>query len=207
MTTIAKWCAAGLTACIWSLSFNALADDSAALKKKLASIRQFSAHFEQTVTDAQGKPLQNGSGEMVLQRPDHFRWEAKKPDDNLILSDGKAVWLYDPFVEQVTVMSLSKAVVNTPFLLISSTDDKIWKNYLIDQDGSAFTITSKQKDQRIESLRMVFDNQNHITRMEVNEAQGQRSEFTLSAFNANPALKADTFNFKTPEGVTVDDQR
>lgn len=207
MTTIANWCAAGLTACIWSLSFNALADDSAALKKKLASIRQFSAHFEQTVTDAQGKPLQNGSGEMVLQRPDHFRWEAKKPDDNLILSDGKAVWLYDPFVEQVTVMSLSKAVVNTPFLLISSTDDKIWKNYLIDQDGSAFTITSKQKDQRIESLRMVFDNQNHITRMEVNEAQGQRSEFTLSAFNANPTLKADTFNFKTPEGVTVDDQR
>ncbi len=207
MTTIAKWCAAGLTACIWSLSFNALADDSAALKKKLASIRQFSAHFEQTVTDAQGKPLQNGSGEMVLQRPDHFRWEAKKPDDNLILSDGKAVWLYDPFVEQVTVMSLSKAVVNTPFLLISSSDDKIWKNYLIDQDGSAFTITSKQKDQRIESLRMVFDNQNHITRMEVSEAQGQRSEFTLSAFNANPTIKADTFNFKTPEGVTVDDQR
>ena len=207
MKTIAKWYAAGLTACIWSLSFNAQADDSAALKKKLASIRQFSAHFEQTVTDAQGKPLQNGSGEMVLQRPDHFRWEAKKPDDNLILSDGKAVWLYDPFVEQVTVMSLSKAVVNTPFLLISSTDDKIWKNYLIDQDGSAFTITSKQKDQRIESLRMVFDNQNHITRMEVNEAQGQRSEFTLSAFNANPTLKADTFNFKTPEGVTVDDQR
>jgi outer membrane lipoprotein carrier protein len=207
MTTIAKWCAASLTACIWSLSFNALADDSAALKKKLASIRQFSAHFEQTVTDAQGKPLQNGSGEMVLQRPDHFRWEAKKPDDNLILSDGKAVWLYDPFVEQVTVMSLSKAVVNTPFLLISSTDDKIWKNYLIDQDGSAFTITSKQKDQRIESLRMVFDEQNHITRMEVSEAQGQRSEFTLSAFNANPTIKADTFNFKTPEGVTVDDQR
>ena len=207
MTTIAKWCAAGLTACIWSLSFNALADDSAALKKKLASIRQFSAHFEQTVTDAQGKPLQNGSGEMVLQRPDHFRWEAKQPDDNLILSDGKAVWLYDPFVEQVTVMSLSKAVVNTPFLLISSTDDKIWKNYLIDQDGSAFTITSKQKDQRIESLRMVFDDKNHITRMEVSEAQGQRSEFTLSAFNANPTIKADTFNFKTPEGVTVDDQR
>jgi outer membrane lipoprotein carrier protein len=207
MTTIAKWCAVGLTACVWSLSFNALADDSAALKKKLASIRQFSAQFEQTVTDAQGKPLQNGSGDMVLQRPDHFRWEAKKPDDNLILSDGKAVWLYDPFVEQVTVMNLSKAVVNTPFLLISSTDDKIWKNYLIDQDGSAFTITSKQKDQRIESLRMVFDEQNHITRMEVSEAQGQRSEFTLSAFNANPTIKADTFNFKTPEGVTVDDQR
>lgn len=207
MTTITKWCAAGLTACVWSLSFNALADDSAALKKKLASIRQFSAHFEQEVTDAQGKPLQKGSGEMVLQRPDHFRWEAKQPDDNLILSDGKAVWLYDPFVEQVTVMNLSKAVVNTPFLLISSTDDKIWKNYLIDQDGSAFTITSKQKDQRIESLRMVFDDKNRITRMEVSEAQGQRSEFTLSAFNANPIIKADTFNFKTPDGVTVDDQR
>ena len=207
MKIMAKWCAAGLTACVWSLSFNALADDSAALKKKLASFSQFSAHFEQEVLDAQGKPLQKGSGEMVLQRPDHFRWEAKQPDDNLILSDGKAVWLYDPFVEQVTVMSLSKAVINTPFLLISSTDDKIWNNYLIDQDGSAFTITSKKKDQRIESLRMVFDSQNRISRMEVNEAQGQRSEFTLSSFNTKPVIKSDTFNFKAPEGVTVDDQR
>ena len=207
MKIMAKWCAAGLTACVWSLSFNALADDSAALKKKLASFRQFSAHFEQEVLDAQGKPLQKGSGEMVLQRPDHFRWEAKQPDDNLILSDGKAVWLYDPFVEQVTVMSLSKAVINTPFLLISSTDDKIWNNYLIDQDGSAFTITSKKKDQRIESLRMVFDSQNRISRMEVNEAQGQRSEFTLSSFNTKPVIKSDTFNIKAPEGVTVDDQR
>ncbi|WP_024871185.1 outer membrane lipoprotein chaperone LolA [Tolumonas lignilytica] len=207
MKTMTKLCTVGIAACIWSLSFQALADDSAALKKKLASLRQFSAHFEQEVVDAQGKPLQKGSGDMTVQRPDRFRWEAKKPDDNLIVSDGKAVWLYDPFVEQVTVMSLSKAVVNTPFLLISSTDDKIWKNYQIDQDGLAFTITSKQKDQRIESLRMVFDNQNHITRMEVNEAQGQRSEFTLSSFNQNPTIKADTFNFKTPEGVTVDDQR
>ena len=41
----------------------------------------------------------------------------------------------------------------------------------------------------------------------VNEAQGQRSEFTLSAFNAKPSVKSDTFTFKVPDGVTIDDQR
>lgn len=206
MKKLATLCVAGVGLCLSALSFSALADDSVALKKKLATLSQFSAHFDQEVFDAQGKPLQKGSGEMVLQRPEHFRWETKTPDESLIVSDGKAVWLYDPFVEQVTIMSLDKAVVNTPFLLLSSTNDKVWSHYLIDQDGQAFTVTSKEKDQRIESLRMVFSG-NKITRLEVNEAQGQRSEFTLSAFNAKPSVKSDTFTFKVPDGVTIDDQR
>lgn len=206
MKKLATLCFAGVGLCLSALSFSAAADDSAALKNKLASLKQFSAHFEQEVFDAQGKPLQKGAGDMTLQRPEHFRWETKTPDESLIVSDGKAVWLYDPFVEQVTIMSLDKAVVNTPFLLLSSADDKVWSHYLIDQDGQAFTITSKDKEQRIESLRMVFQG-NTITRLEVNEAQGQRSEFTLTSFNRSPVIQADTFNFKVPEGITVDDQR
>lgn len=45
-----------------------------------------------------------------------------------------------------------------------------------------------------------------ISGFEVNEAQGQRSEFQLSKFNQHPALQADAFTFKVPDGVD-DDQR
>jgi len=143
----------------------------------------------------------------MLSRPDRFRWETKQPDESLILSDGKSVWMYDPFVEQVTVLKLSSAVINTPFLLISSTDDKLWQNYEVLREDNAFTVTSRKKNERIESLRLVFDGKNRISRFEVNEAQGQRSEFQLSQFNLRPALKSDTFVFKVPDGVVVDDQR
>ena len=189
------------------LSSSAMADDAADLKAKLASVKLFSAHFEQTVFDIEGKKLQQSSGDMLVSRPDRFRWDTKQPDENLIVSDGSDVWLFDPFVEQVSVMRLSTAVENTPFLLITSSDPKLWSHYEILKEGDSFTVTSRQKNQRIESLRIVFDGKSQITRFEVNEAQGQRSEFQLTQFNQNPAIQADTFSFKVPDGVTIDDQR
>ena len=189
------------------LSSSAMADDAADLNAKLASVKLFSAHFEQTVFDIEGKKLQQSSGDMLVSRPDRFRWDTKQPDENLIVSDGSDVWLFDPFVEQVSVMRLSTAVENTPFLLITSSDPKLWSHYEILKEGDSFTVTSRQKNQRIESLRIVFDGKSQITRFEVNEAQGQRSEFQLTQFNQNPAIQADTFSFKVPDGVTIDDQR
>ena len=189
------------------LSSSAMADDAADLNAKLASVKLFSAHFEQTVFDIEGKKLQQSSGDMLVSRPDRFRWDTKQPDENLIVSDGSDVWLFDPFVEQVSVMRLSTAVENTPFLLITSSDPKLWSHYEILKEGDSFTVTSRQKNQRIESLRIVFDGKSQISRFEVNEAQGQRSEFQLTQFNQNPAIQADTFSFKVPDGVTIDDQR
>ncbi len=203
MKSMMKWCLGGLLL----VSLGAWADDAAVLKQKLSTLKAFSAQFEQHVYDIEGKQLQQASGVLMLSRPDRFRWETKQPDESLILSDGKSVWMYDPFVEQVTVLKLSSAVINTPFLLISSTDDKLWRNYDVLKEDNAFTVTSRKKNERIESLRLVFDGQNRISRFEVNEAQGQRSEFQLSQFNLRPALKSDTFVFKVPDGVVVDDQR
>lgn len=203
MKSMMKWCLGGLLL----VSLGAWADDAALLKRKLTSLKAFSARFEQHVYDIEGKQLQQASGELTLSRPDRFRWETRQPDESLILSDGQSVWMYDPFVEQVTVLKLSSAVINTPFLLISSTDDKLWRNYEVLREDNAFTVTSRKKNERIESLRLVFDKQNRLSRFEVNEAQGQRSEFQLSQFNLRPALKSDTFVFKVPKGVVVDDQR
>ena len=189
-----------VSSCAW-------ADDAAALRQQLAKISQFSAHFEQTVLDAQGKILQKSSGEMQVARPDRFRWDTRQPDENLIVSDGKDVWVYDPFVEQVSVLKLAKAIENTPFLLITSSNPQIWKQYQVHQDNGSYMVTSRRKNQRIESLRIVFDEQGRLSRFEVDESQGQRSEFQLSAFNVSPAIKTADFSFKVPDGVTIDDQR
>ncbi|MCD8548291.1 MAG: outer membrane lipoprotein chaperone LolA [Aeromonadaceae bacterium] len=185
----------------------AWADDAQELKALLGQVKQFSAHFQQQVFDVEGQPLQQASGELLVSRPDRFRWETKQPDESLILSDGKSVWLYDPFVEQVSITTLADAVVNTPFLLISSTDPTLWARYDVLKEEHAFTVTSKQKGQRIESLRLIFAPGGQLSRFEVNETQGQRSEFELSQYNGQPAVKADTFHFAVPKGVTVDDQR
>ncbi|HHQ4661440.1 TPA: outer membrane lipoprotein chaperone LolA [Aeromonas veronii] len=183
------------------------ADAASDLKQKLAGVSLFSAKFAQTVYDSKGKELQKASGDLLVQRPNRFNWHTTSPDESLIVADGQDVWVYDPFVEQVTVLKLKDAVLNTPFILIAGNDDKFWKNYDVTQQGDVYTVTSRNKDELIASFRVTFDRAHNISRFDVKEAQGQWSEFTLSSFNRKPVLKGNEFVFKIPKGVELDDQR
>ena len=183
------------------------ADAASSLKQKLADVSLFSAKFAQTVYDSKGKELQKAGGDLLVQRPNRFNWHTTSPDESLIVADGQDVWVYDPFVEQVTALKLKDAVLNTPFILIAGNDDKFWKNYDVTQQGDVYTVTSRNKDELIASFRVTFDRANNISRFDVKEAQGQWSEFTLSSFNRKPVLKGNEFVFKTPAGVALDDQR
>jgi outer membrane lipoprotein carrier protein len=183
------------------------ADAASDLKQKLADVSLFSAKFAQTVYDSKGKEVQKASGDLLVQRPNRFNWHTTAPDESLIVADGKDVWIYDPFVEQVTALKLKDAVLNTPFVLIAGNDIGLWKNYDVTQQGDVYTVTSRNKDELIASFRITFDRTNNISRFDVKEAQGQWSEFVLSSFNRKPVLKGNEFVFKTPKGVALDDQR
>lgn len=134
------------------------------LKAKLASVKLFSAHFEQSVLDIEGKKLQQSSGDMLVSRPDRFRWDTKQPDENLITPTAAMSGCGDPFGEQVSVMRLAAAVENTPFLLITSSDPKPVGALRDPQGGQQLYGDQPSKNQRIESLRIVFDGQSQDLR-------------------------------------------
>ena len=192
---------------LWSVSAVALADARAELQQKLASFDRFSASFSQQVFDEQGAPMQSAEGTMQLARPDRFRWHTVSPDESLIVSNGNDVWVYDPFVEQVSIAPLEQAIQNTPFLLIAGGDGRRWQQYDVSRQGVDYVVTSKDPGELISQFSLRFDNNNRIERFTVIESGGQRSEFTLQQVNTKPATGADTFTFIPPAGVMVDDQR
>ncbi len=192
---------------LWSVSAVALADARAELQQKLASFDRFSASFSQQVFDEQGAPMQSAEGTMQLARPDRFRWHTVSPDESLIVSNGNDVWVYDPFVEQVSIAPLEQAIQNTPFLLIAGGDGRRWQQYNVARKGADYVVTSKDPGELISQFSLRFDRSNRIQRFTVIESGGQRSEFTLTQVNTKPATGADTFTFTPPAGVMVDDQR
>ncbi|MFP2770419.1 outer membrane lipoprotein chaperone LolA [Oceanisphaera sp. KMM 10153] len=192
---------------LWSVSAVALADARAELQQKLASFDRFSASFSQQVFDEQGAPMQSAEGTMQLARPDRFRWHTVSPDESLIVSNGNDVWMYDPFVEQVSIAPLEQAIQNTPFLLIAGGDGRRWQQYHVARKGADYVVTSKDPGELISQFSLRFDRNNRIQRFTVIESGGQRSEFTLKQVNTKPATGADTFTFTPPAGVMVDDQR
>ncbi|MBO1520623.1 outer membrane lipoprotein chaperone LolA [Oceanisphaera pacifica] len=199
--------AAALSILLWSVSATALADARAELQQKLSSFKQFSAEFSQQVFDELGEPMQNATGTMALARPDRFRWHTLTPDESDIVSDGQSVWMYDPFVEQVSIAPLEEAIQNTPFLLIAGDDDSRWQHYEVAQKGDAYVVTSKDPSELISQFSLSFDDNNRIQRFSVLESGGQRSEFTLNNVNTAPKVNASSFTFTPPAGVMIDDQR
>ncbi len=176
------------------------------LAQRLAINHGFSAQFEQVVKSADGELLSKGTGKVDITRPSLFRWETFAPDDNLIVSDGKTVWYYTPFVEQVSIYNQDQATAQTPFVLLTRNDEKDWQQYNVTQQGDRFTLTPVATDSNQGSFHIAIDNQGNVQGFDVEEQDGQSTQFTFNHIKLEtpePAL----FTFKVPQGVEIDDQR
>lgn len=72
------------------------------LKSRLDKVSSFHASFTQKVTDGSGNAVQDGQGDLWVKRPNLFNWHMTQPDESVLVSDGKTLWFYNPFVEQAT---------------------------------------------------------------------------------------------------------
>ena len=100
------------------LAATAYAEPVADLQKALSNAKALSGDFTQTVVNRNGK-TQTSAGTFAILRPGKFRWNYKKPYEQLIIGDGKQVWLYDPDLQQVTVRDVSQALEASPAALLS----------------------------------------------------------------------------------------
>ncbi|WP_394212835.1 outer membrane lipoprotein chaperone LolA [Enterovibrio calviensis] len=175
------------------------------LNTRLGKLNNFTASFEQRVTSPEGELISEGEGKLAMKRPNLFNWETVQPDENILVSDGKTLWYYSPFIEQVTAMWLEDATSQTPFVLLTRNDPKDWNNYNVKQDGDTFVLSPKQASNLGEFIVDVRTD-GRITEFAVVEQDGQTSRFELENIK-NVSPSASLFSFTVPEGVELDDQR
>lgn len=190
-------------------------NSKADLMAKLEKIDFFSAKFSQKIFDESGTELQEGSGQLSVSKPNLVNWETKLPDESLIVSDGINLWFYDPFVEQVSVYTLESAIANTPILLITNNDAKLWQDYTVSQlDDNRYLIEAIKENSRVKSLELAFERSDSTEKNNISEkliafnildATGQLSIISLSEHDNE--TNTDLFSFTVPEGVYLDDQR
>ncbi|UQY45542.1 outer membrane lipoprotein chaperone LolA [Erwinia sp. PK3-005] len=196
--------ACGLLSALTSAS--ALADASSELQQRLDKVSSFHASFNQKVTDSSGSNVQEGEGELWVKRPNLFNWHMTAPDESVIISDGKTLWFYNPFVEQVSATWLNSATSNTPFMLIARNQRSDWQQYNVKQQGDNFELTPKTDAGNLKQFMINVSGNGTINQFSAIEQDGQRSSYVLKSQNNGP-VSADKFTFTPPKGVTVDDQR
>lgn len=188
------------------MSFSVMAAPKDELSQRLQKNEGFSADFSQQLISPEGDVVMEGEGNVEIARPSLFRWTTTTPEENVLVSDGKSLWYYSPFIEQVSIYWQEQATEQTPFVLLTRNRASDWDNYNVEQNGDTFTLTPSAVDSNQGQFKLKIDAKGAVQGFSVVEQDGQQSNFVFNNIVLSKP-KAERFTFVVPEGVEVDDQR
>lgn len=192
---------------LFCLPLVAQADASAELLARLKPIEAMSASFHQLTLNNQGQQLQESQGKMEVARGNRFRWHTDTPDEQLVVADGKQVWIYDPGLEQVVIKPLATQLTTTPALLFGGSLAQVQHAFDVSVDGekggdARFLLKPKDKQAMFSQLEVSF-HEGMPASMRLVDSLGQKTLIDFTRVRLNPTLPAGTFSFTPPADVDV----
>ncbi|WP_290677493.1 outer membrane lipoprotein chaperone LolA [Aquabacterium sp.] len=199
------------------------ADAVAMLRNFVKDVQTARANFTQVVTSPDGKKTRKSTGTLEFQRPDKFRFAYAGPTEQLIVGDGKKVWLYDTDLNQVTVRPMSATIGASPAALLAG--GSLDKDFTLKAvavtagSSSAATATStpsqatsslewvealpRHKDGQFQSVRVGFTKNGQLAALEILDSFGQRSRLDFAQFESKVVFPTTRFQFTPPAGADV----
>jgi len=173
----------------------------------LINMKTMTATFQQQTFDSKGKLLQTSRGKVEIKRPNKFRWDIKTPNPQLIVSDGKRLWIYDIDLDQVSVQSMQKRTGDRPALLLSGDVAPLFKEYTValtiqTRLEKTFFLKAKSEEALFESMQITFAEKQPI-KMRFKDSLGHKSIIRFQRIRLNKPVSARRFQFKPPRGVDV----
>jgi len=164
------------------------------------------ADFEQRVYDRERKLVQQSRGSFAFLRPGRFRWTYAQPYPQLIVGDGKRVWIYDEDLNQVTVRAMARALGSTPAALLAGAADVERAFELSDagqRDGLEWLEAKpREREAGFELIRLGMGAAG-VQAMELVDQFGQTTVLRFSNIARNPTLDPSAFRFTPPKGADV----
>lgn len=180
-------------------------DASATLQTKLNFIRTMSADFHQTV-EAKHRALSSSSGTMALARPGRFRWQTIKPLAQVVVADGRRLWIYDTDLEQVTVKSQGSGLGGTAGLFLSGYNETVSKDFDVTMKQTnhsiLFHLQAKSSKASFQQVTLLFEGAT-LNTIELLDQLGQHTHVHLQRIKINSTIPAHLFQFKPPKGADV----
>jgi outer membrane lipoprotein carrier protein len=192
-------CALGLLA----LSTAAAAGGEERLRAYLAGLETLSSEFRQITLSSDGGRMLESEGTLYLKRPGRFRWEYMNPTAQVIVADGKRVWLHDIELDQISHQGQDGALGGTPAQLLAS-DDPIERHFRIlpweaGDEREWVELQPKAEEGQVVRIRVGFLGEALDTLL-MEDSFGQITRFSFIGTTRNPRLKDDLFRFDLPAG-------
>lgn len=169
-------------------------------------LKTLDGRFTQQVFDSRGKLKESSSGRVALSAPKLFRWEYSKPYPQQIVADGRTVWIYEPDLQQVTKRPQGAEERTSPLAALTD-PSRLDAQFAVKEAGAQnglqwLLLTPKGEASGFRSARLGFGPAG-LSRMQVVDQLGQRTDISFSDWKRNAPLPPTTFRFTVPKGVDV----
>ncbi|MHB1529590.1 MAG: outer membrane lipoprotein chaperone LolA [Acidiferrobacteraceae bacterium] len=194
-----------IAAAALGLSMRAIAGVPAPLERFFHDVHSYRAHFSQVVYDSAHKVVQRSQGRMWVLRPDKFRWDYMHPRE-IIVGDGRSLWLYDQGLRQVTVRSMANALKGTPALILSG-KGHLRSRFRIRDLGIRQGVTwidlhPRRRGTGFVDIRLGFKG-DLLSRLVLKDSFRQTTDIALSDYQENVPISPRRFRFSPPKGADV----
>ncbi len=176
------------------------------LNKFMKKAKTVNATFTQEVVSEQGRIMQTAYGKFYLQRPGKFRWEYQSPTPQVIVADGKKLWVYDKDLDQVTVKPLKQALGSSPASILMRQHD-LNKDYLVleksPREGMLWVdLRPKKKQGDFKRILIGLDDVG-VQAMDLYDQFGQITMIRFQESSYNKPVSKKLFRFTPPPGADV----
>lgn len=186
-------------------------DAAADLQRLLADVSTFAAEFEQVVANSYGEVLQTSTGRMRLQRPGRLRWEVDAPYPQLLVADGRSLWVFDPDLEQASVQPLAAAIEGTPAAFLIDAGGSASAQFHVRRAapndagaaGHRFVLTPRDAGAVLREATLSFSPTGAPSGIDIVDHLNQRTRIAFTAARLNPVLESTLFDFEVPAGIDV----
>ena len=178
-------------------------DDLSAFTKGLKGL---DGQFSQQVFDVRGKQKEASSGRVAVSAPRLFRWEYTKPYAQLVVADGKIVWVVDPDLNQATRRPQGPEEANSPLAILLE-PARLERDFAVKDGGNRngvawLEVAPRAADAGFKTARLGFAG-GQLSRLEYVDALGQRTVIAFSGWKRNPSFAKGTFAYTPGKGVDV----
>ena len=156
-----------------------------------------------------GRAPRTESGLLMLRKPLRMRWDYSQPKGKLVLSDGSALWIYNPNEKCADKMPLKQTDdMRAPmaFLLGKLNFQKEFKNLQVRAEGNLTHLIAESNNESLpySSVEFVVTRESHILEVKVTYYDKSVLDLTFEQERLDPPLDAKLFVFNSPAGAQLE---
>jgi Outer membrane lipoprotein-sorting protein len=131
-----------------------------------------------------------------------------RPHPQLIVADGKKVWVYEPDLSQATVREQGEQEQNSPLTALIN-PALLDRQYDVSEEAAPrdgmqwLSLTPKVNTEASFQYAALGFGKEGLGRMEVVDAVGQRTVINFTGWKRNPSFAANTFRYTPGKDVDV----